>query len=243
MGQLKGQTCVVTGASGGLGRCIALTLARAGGKIVIASRNQQASQRVVDEIESFGGKGLSLSTDVTNEAQVQETFAKVLESFGGLDLLINNAGLALGGAPDELSFETWKQVLGVNLDGAFLCSREALKLMKPKRRGRIINIGSVSAKVPRINSAPYTTSKFALEGLTKALALDARPFGISVSILHPGNTDTPIWDSRRSVAEEEGVMNPDEVARLVLAMAALPPDINFLEGTVLPLSMPFLGRG
>ena len=243
MDKLSNKVCVVTGASGGLGRCIALALARAGGKVVIASRNVARSQQVLAEIDACGGEGVSLPSDVTNEAEVKGTFEQVADQFGRLDLLVNNAGLAVGGAPDELSFETWRQVLSVNLDGAFLCSREALRIMKPLRSGRIINIGSVSAKVPRVNSAPYTTSKFALEGLTKALALDARDFGVSVSILHPGNTDTPIWDPRREVAKEEGVMDPDQVARLVCTMAALPSDINFLEGTVLPVSMPFLGRG
>ena len=183
------------------------------------------------------------STDVSKEAEVLRLFKKVRETFSSLDLLVNNAGLALGGPSHELSYETWRQVLEVNIDGAFLCGREALAVMKGQGHGRVINIGSVSAKVPRPNSAPYTTSKFALEGLTKAMALDAREYGVSVSILHPGNTDTPIWDPRRDVGESEGLMCPDQLARLVVVMAALPPDMNFLEGLVLPVSMPFIGRG
>ena len=116
-------------------------------------------------------------------------------------------------------------------------------MMRPRRRGRIINIGSVSARVPRLHSAPYTTSKFALDGMTRAMALDAREYGVAVSVLHPGNTDTAIWDERREMAESEGLMDPDLLAQMVVGMACLPPEVNFLEGIVLPVSMPFLGRG
>ena len=243
MGQLDGKTSLVTGASGGLGRSIALALAKSGSNLVIASRCSDKLDKVQSEIESEGVHCMAVPTDVTREADVIRLYETLQTKFKSLDLLVNNAGLALGGPSDEVSFETWRSVLAVNLDGAFLCSREALAMMKPCQSGRIINIGSVSAKVPRVNSAPYTSSKFALEGMTRAMALDARAYGVSVSILHPGNTDTPIWDPRREVGEQEGLMCPNEVARIVVAMAALPADINFLEGTVLPVSMPFLGRG
>jgi NAD(P)-dependent dehydrogenase (short-subunit alcohol dehydrogenase family) len=166
-----------------------------------------------------------------------------LDVFGRVDILVNNAGVSKGGPTDELSLEVWQQVIGVNLTGAFLCSREAFKIMKSQRTGRIINIGSVSAKVPRINSAPYTTSKFGLEGLTRSLALDGREFGIAVSILHPGNTATPIWVEREQIARQEGVMSPDDLARVAVTIAALPPEVNLLESLVLPVSMPFVGRG
>lgn len=240
---LKGETAVVTGASGGLGERIALALAAAGARVVLASRNESELKRVAVEIEALGGAALVVPTDVGDEVSVQALFQRVRSESEGLDLLVNNAGLAEGGASDELSFETWRRVLSVNLDGAFLCSREALALMKPRRKGRVINIGSVSAKVPRPHSAPYTSSKFGLEGLTRAMALDAREYGVSVSILHPGNTDTPIWDPRREVGEREGLMNPDDVAKLVVTMASFPDDTNLLEALVLPGSMPFIGRG
>lgn len=243
MEQLKGQVGVVTGASGGLGRSIAMALASAGATVVAASRDEAKLATLQEEIEAGGGACLIVPTDVSDEAAVGKLFARVQETYQRVDLLVNNAGLALGGPADELSFELWRQVLAVNLDGAFLCSRAALAMMKPKGRGRIINIGSVSAKVPRIHSAPYTTSKFALEGMTRAMALDARAYGVSVGILHPGNTDTPIWDSRRDVGEGEGLMPADEVARMVVTMASLPSEMNFLEAVVLPVSMPFLGRG
>ncbi len=243
MGQLDGKTSLVTGASGGLGRCIALALAKSGSNIAIAARSVDKLEGVRREIEAEGVSCLAVPSDVTKEEDVTNLFGAVRDRFKALDLLVNNAGLALGGPSDAVSFEVWRSVMGVNVDGAFLCSREALAMMKPCQSGRIINIGSVSAKVPRVNAAPYTASKFALEGMTRAMALDARAYGVSVSILHPGNTDTPIWDPRRDVGEEEGLMCPDEVARIIVAMAGLPADINFLEGTVLPVSMPFLGRG
>jgi NAD(P)-dependent dehydrogenase (short-subunit alcohol dehydrogenase family) len=172
-----------------------------------------------------------------------DLFRQTIDAYGRIDILVNNAGVSKGAPTDELSLEVWQQVIDVNLTAAFLCSREALKLMKSRRSGRIINIGSVSAKVPRVNSAAYTTSKFGLEGLTRSLALDAREFGIAVSILHPGNTLTPIWNGREEIARKEGVMSPDDLARVAVTIATLPPDVNLLESIVLPVSMPFVGRG
>ena len=243
MSRLSGQVCLVTGSSGGLGRSIALALAREGGDLVLAARNEERLKEVSGEITRLGQKAVAIPTDIASEDAVGRLFDRVKSEFGHIDLLVNNAGLATGGASHELSFETWRQVLSVNLDGAFLCSRSALAMMRPRRRGRIINIGSVSARVPRLHSAPYTTSKFALDGMTRAMALDAREYGVAVSVLHPGNTDTAIWDERREMAESEGLMDPDLLAQMVVGMACLPPEVNFLEGIVLPVSMPFLGRG
>jgi NAD(P)-dependent dehydrogenase (short-subunit alcohol dehydrogenase family) len=180
---------------------------------------------------------------VTLEENVINLFRRTLEVFGRVDILVNCAGITNRSPTDELSLEAWKNVLDVNLNGAFLCSREALRIMKRQRSGRIINIGSISAKMPRPHTAPYTTSKFALEGLTRSLALDARDYGIAVSILHPGNTATPLWDGRDDQARQEGIMSPTDLARVMVMMAALPPDVNMLESIMLPVSMPFLGRG
>jgi NAD(P)-dependent dehydrogenase (short-subunit alcohol dehydrogenase family) len=118
-----------------------------------------------------------------------------------------------------------------------------MKTMKRQKSGRIINIGSVSARVSRIHQAAYTTSKFGLDGLTKATALEGREHGIAVSILHPGNTETAIWAGREQVARTEGIMDADELARIAVLMAALPPGMNMLEAVALPVTMPFLGRG
>jgi len=243
MGQLQDRIAVITGASTGIGQSIAAAFAAEGAKTVLASRSREKLEVAANGIRSAGGAVHVVPTDVTAEDEVIDLFRQTLDNFGRLDILVNNAGVSKGGPTDELSLEVWQRVLGVNLTGAFLCSREAFKIMKTQRSGRIINIGSVSAKVPRVNSAPYTTSKFGLEGLTRSLALDGREYGIAVSIIHPGNTATPIWQGREEIARREGVMSPDDLARAAVTIAALPPEVNMLETIVLPVSMPFVGRG
>ena len=243
MGQLLDRVAVITGASTGIGQGIALAYAAEGAKVVLASRSREKLETVAGEIRGSGGTALAVQTNVTLEGEVINLFRQTLEAFGRVDILVNSAGITSGTPTDELSLEAWQNVLDVNLNGAFLCSREALRIMKRQRSGRIINIGSISAKVPRPNTAPYTTSKFALEGLTRSLALDARDHGIAVSILHPGNTATPLWHGRDDQAREEGIMSPTDLARVMVMMAALPPDVNMLESIMLPVSMPFLGRG
>ena len=243
MGKLQDRIAVITGASTGIGKSIAVAYAAEGAKTVLASRNSEKLEAVAQEIKKDGGTARVVPVDVTAEDQVVGLFQQTLEAFGRVDILVNNAGVSKGAPTDELSLKVWQQVIDVNLTAAFICSREALKIMKSQRSGRIINIGSVSAKVPRVHSAAYTTSKFGLEGLTRSLALDARDFGIAVSILHPGNTMTPIWTGREEVARKEGVMSPDDLARVAVTIATLPPEINLLESLVLPVSMPFVGRG
>lgn len=243
MSRLENQIALITGASSGIGAAIAKALAKEGAHAILAARSHDKLQSVVAEIQANGGDATAVVCDVTDEHAVQAMFSEVASQFSRLDILVNNAGLAKGGPIDELGFQTWRDVMSVNLDGAFLCSREAFKLMKPQKRGRIINIGSVSAKMPRVDSAPYTTSKFALEGLTRSLALDGRPYGISVGVLQPGNTMTSIWEGREDKVNEEGVMNAHDLAQVALSMATLPDGVSVLESTVLPISMPFLGRG
>ena len=243
MGQLQDRIAVITGASTGIGQSIAAAFAAEGAKTVLASRSREKLEVAADEIRSAGGQAHVVPTDVTVEDEVVDLFRQTLAAFGRVDILVNNAGVSKGAPTDELSLDVWQQVIAVNLTAAFLCSREALKIMKSQRSGRIINIGSVSAKVPRSHSAAYTTSKFGLEGLTRSLALDARDFGIAASILHPGNTATPIWTGREEIARREGVMSPDDLARVAVTIATLPPEVNLLESIVLPVSMPFVGRG
>jgi NAD(P)-dependent dehydrogenase (short-subunit alcohol dehydrogenase family) len=243
MGQLQDRIAVITGASTGIGKSIAVAYAAEGAKTVLASRSTEKLEAVAQEIKKDGGTARVVPVDVTVEEAVVGLFQQTMEAFGRVDILVNNAGVSKGAPTDKLSLKVWQQVIDVNLTAAFLCSREALKIMKSQRSGRILNIGSVSAKVPRVHSAAYTTSKFGLEGLTRSLALDAREFGIAASILHPGNTMTPIWTGREEVARQEGVMSPDDLARVAVTIAALPPDVNLLESIVLPVSMPFVGRG
>lgn len=243
MGQLIDRIAVITGASTGIGKGIAAAYAAEGAKVVLAARSREKLEAVAGEIRSAGGTALVVPTNVTLEEDVIDLFRRTLKVFGRVDILVNCAGITNRSPTDELSLEAWKNVLDVNLNGAFLCSREALRIMKRQRSGRIINIGSISAKMPRPHTAPYTTSKFALEGLTRSLALDGRDYGIAVSILHPGNTATPLWDGREDQARQEGIMSPTDLARVMVIMASLPPDVNMLESIMLPVSMPFLGRG
>jgi len=243
MGQLTDRIAVITGASMGIGKSIAIAYAAEGAKVVLAARNSEKLKDVAEEIRRAGGTALVVPTNVTIEEETINLFQQALKAFGRVDILVNSAGITSRTPTEELSLEEWKHVLDVNLTGAFLCSREAFKMMKRQRSGRIINIGSISAKVPRPNNAPYTTSKFALEGLTRSLALDGRDYGIAVSILHPGNTLTQLWQGNEDKVQKEGIMSPDVLARVAVLMAALPHGVNMFEGILLPVSMPFLGRG
>jgi NAD(P)-dependent dehydrogenase (short-subunit alcohol dehydrogenase family) len=243
MPQLDHRVAIVTGASTGIGLAIAKAFAAEGAKVVLAARSQEKLQAAADAIQANGGEALAIPTDVSKENQVEVLFARTLEAYGRVDILVNNAGVAAPDAVENLKLEDWQRVIDVNVTGAFLCAREAFRLMKPKGGGRIINIGSISAKVPRHKSAAYTTSKFALEGLTRSLALDGRAYGIAVSVLQPGNTDTPIWQGAEEKARKEGLMAAEEVARVAVLIASLPADVNLYESVILPVTMPYLGRG
>ena len=242
MGQLDGKVAIVTGAGTGIGRGIARAFAKEGASIVLASRNKQHLDDAAAEMRSQGAKTLVVPTDVTNEAQVIALFQRVVKELGKVDILVNNSGAFDGGPLDELSLETWRKVMEVNLTGVFLCTREALKVMKKQHGGRIINIGSISAQMPRPNSAPYATSKHGLVGLTKSTALEGRDFGISAGCLHPGNTVTELRSST-ALHGQEPMMQPDDIAMAALTMAALPPYVNMLEAIVLPVEQKYLGRG
>ncbi len=184
-----------------------------------------------------------MPTDVTSERDVANLFERAVSCYGSVDILVNNAGTAVSKPTDELSLDEWQSVLDVNLTGVFLCSREALRIMKKQRNGRIINVGSISARVPRNNSAAYATSKSGLEGLTRSLALDARNFGIAVSVIHPGNTRTSFWERREEILDREGFMVPSDVAQIIVTLLSLPDGINLFESFLIPISQPFLGRG
>ncbi len=243
MNSLQDRVAVVTGASTGIGAAIAQAFAAAGARVVLAARSQDKLAALVAAITATGGKAVAVAADVTSEADVAHLFAATQSAFGPLDILVNNAGIAAPGKTEELAPDAWRRVIDVNLTGAFLCSREALAVMKPRRSGRILNIGSISSKMPRPHSAAYTASKFGLEGLTRSLALDGREFGIAVSVMQPGNVDTPLWTGREDAVRREGLMSPADLAQVAVMMMSLPPEANLLEAVILPVSQPFLGRG
>ena len=244
MGSLSNKVAIVTGASTGIGHSIAQAFAAEGAKVVLAARRREKLETLAEEIKRAGGTALVVQTDVTSEEDVIELFRATVKQYDRVDILVNNAGTAVGKPTDELTLAEWRKVIDCNVTGAFLCSREAFKLMKAQRSGRILNIGSISSQRPRPNSAPYSTSKFAIEGLTHSLAVDGRQYGIAVSAMHPGNVATEIWGAHTElVKEREGMMPAEDVARLAVLMMNLPPEMNLYQAVVLPVTQPFLGRG
>ena len=195
MGKLDGKVAIVTGGGSGIGKGIARALAAEGAKVVVAGRRIEALNDTVNEIAALGQIAAAIPTDVTDEAQVSALFAGVVEQFQRVDILVNNAGAVDGGPLDELSVETWDKVIATNLRGPFLCTRSAMRLMKPQGGGRIINIGSISAQRPRFNSGAYSTSKFGIWGLTLTTSLEGRAHGISACCLHPGNVRVETIDA------------------------------------------------
>ncbi len=242
MGGLTGKVALVTGANRGIGRAIARGLAQEGASLVLAARHADSLADAAKEMESLGVEALAVPTDVTDEAAVESLFARLVERFGQIDLLVNNAGAFNGGPLDQLSLADWEHVMAVNLRGPFLCTRAALRLMKPRRQGRIINIGSISAQRSRMNSAPYTTSKHGIWGLTQSTALEGREHGITCCCLHPGN----VMVERRATSrpeDAEPMMNPADIAEVAVLMACLPPNVEMLEAIVLPRDQLYVGRG
>src|SRR5579859_7833077 len=200
MAKLDGKVALVTGGNRGIGKAIAAGLAEEGASIILTARQADTLKKTADEVSRNGARVLAMPGDVTDENHVHELFRRAIENFGRLDILVNNAGAFDGGPLDELSVETWDKVLAVNLRAPFLCTREALRIMKKQGGGRIINIGSISAQRVRPHSGPYSASKHGLWGLTQVTALEGRDFGISCSCLHPGNV---LVERRQQAAKEE----------------------------------------
>jgi NAD(P)-dependent dehydrogenase (short-subunit alcohol dehydrogenase family) len=242
MGKLGGKVAIVTGGSTGIGRGIARGLAIEGAKIVISARGMDRLKKAAEEIETLGCTVVPIGADVTEEAQVSALFTRTMELFGRVDILVNNAG-AFDSAPlDEFPLEAWDRVISTNLKGPFLCTRAAFQIMKKQGGGRILNIGSISGQRPRFNSAAYTTSKFGIWGLTNVTALEGRQYDISASCLHPGNTRVE-RPERTLVGPAEPMMEVEDISRVAVLMACLPPQVNMLEAIVLPITQEYLGRG
>lgn len=240
MGELDGKVTVVTGGGSGIGKAIANAFADAGATVVIAARNQARLDEAATEI---GGKVEVAVCDVTDEAQVEDLFAGIDARHGRLDILVNNAGMSAPVKTHEMSAATWREVVEVNLTAPFLCSREAFKRMMPAKAGRIINIGSISAQMSRPHAAPYTATKFGLEGLTRSLALDGREYGIAVGILHPGNVATDIWIGREEIAKAEGLIPLADIGKAALSIATMSDAVNVLDTIIMPVTQPYVGRG
>lgn len=244
---------LVTGAGSGIGRAVALALLQDGFSLVLAGRRAEPLQALAEQARAAGGEALAVPTDVRDEHSVAELFATIEQVHGRLDVIFNNAGVNAPAVPiDELALENWRNVIATNVDGVFLCARAAFGLMRRQQPqgGRIINNGSISAHTPRPFTAPYTASKHAVLGLTKALALDGRAYSIVCSQVDIGNALTELSERMtRGVRQANGqiaaepMLDVRHVADAVRYIAALPLEANVLNMTVMASNMPFVGRG
>lgn len=250
----NGKVAIVTGAGSGVGKFSALALYKAGYSIALAGRRTEPLQETITEAGDDGSRMLAVSTDVGDPESVATLFSKTLEAFGGrLDLLFNNAGSGAPAIPmEDLTFDQWNNVVRANLHGTFLCTQQAMRIMKNQdpMGGRIINNGSISAHTPRPNSSPYTATKHGVEGLTKCTALDGRKYNICCSQIDIGNAGTPMTAKMGTgVMQPYGEMmieptfNVQHVADAVAYIAGLPLDTNVLTMTIMANQMPYVGRG
>jgi len=248
----QNKIAIVTGAGSGIGKSVALTLLKNGYSVVLAGRRKDALDQAVKD-SGAGARALAVPTDVSDPQSVKALFAKTKQTFGRLDLLFNNAGVSAPGVPlEDLTVEQWRNVVDINLSGMFFCMQEAFRIMKDQnpRGGRIINNGSISAHAPRPNSAPYTSTKHAVTGLTKCASLDGRKYDIACSQIDIGNALTEMAAKMtKGVPQANGeikvepTMDVQRVADAVLHMASLPLDTNMQFVTIMATKMPFVGRG
>ena len=246
-----GKVVLVTGAGTGIGRAIALAFLRDGHRVVLVGRRVEPLQSVAKE--SGSERALAVPTDVGNPDSVAALFAQIKDKFGRLDVLVNNAGVSgMGMSFEDIGFEQWQNIVNINLTGSFLCAQGAFKIMKDQlpQGGRIINNGSISAHAPRPNSAPYTSTKHAITGLTKSLSLDGRKYNIACGQIDIGNALTELSARMtKGVPQANGevaiepMMEATEVADAVVHMAALPLTTNVQFMTIMATKMPFVGRG
>lgn len=248
-----GKVALVTGAGDGIGKAAALALLVSGYRVVLVGRRTAPIEATAAEAGADSRRALPVSADISDVSAVDRLFSKTVETFGRLDVLFNNAGTNVPGIPfEEFTIEQWRQVMEVNVTGSFLCARAAFRQMKTQgpQGGRIINNGSVSAHVPRPDSAPYTASKHAVTGLTRSIALDGRPFNIACSQIDIGNAQTKLAGRMAKGVKQadgrimpEAMMDASYVADAVCFIANLPLSVNVPFMTIMATGMPFMGRG
>ena len=247
------RAAIVTGAGSGIGAAVAARLLADGWQVALAGRREQALRETATAAGDTPGEALAVATDVTDPAAVQALFARVRDTWGRVDLLFNNAGVFGTPAPiDAFAIEQWRAVVDTNLSGCFYCAQEAFRAMKEQRPqgGRIINNGSISAAVPRPHAVAYTATKHAVTGLTRAIALEGRPFSIACGQIDIGNAATALaahigqgtLQADGSIAQEP-MMDLGHAADAVIHMAGLPLEANVLFMTIMATTMPFVGRG
>jgi NAD(P)-dependent dehydrogenase (short-subunit alcohol dehydrogenase family) len=250
---LEHKVAMVTGAGTGIGRACALALLKNNYFVTLVGRRKDVLDEVVAQSGLPQDRYLTFSADIGDPHQVDLLFSTVKERFGRLDILFNNAGRGTPSMPfDEIPFDLWEKTVSVNLTGSFLCAQKAFKMMREQdpQGGRIINNGSISAHAPRPFTAPYTSTKHAITGLTKSIALDGRPFNIACSQIDIGNAATEmtipmakgILQANGQIAAED-LMPVEEVANAVVHMSNLPLSTNILFMTIMATKMPLVGRG
>jgi NAD(P)-dependent dehydrogenase (short-subunit alcohol dehydrogenase family) len=247
------KSVIVTGAGSGIGRAVALGFLEQGHTVALAGRRAGELERTARDAGERSSRALVVPTDVTRPESVAALFSRTLDRFGRVDVLVNNAGVSAPAVPlEQLTFEQWTSVVDVNLTGVFLCIREAFVVMKTQnpRGGRIINNGSISAHVPRPNSAPYTATKHAITGLTRSASLDGRAFDIACGQIDIGNAATNMTAGMAAGVQQangtfsvEPVVDVAHIVRAFLYMASLPLDVNVQFMTVMATKMPYIGRG
>jgi NAD(P)-dependent dehydrogenase (short-subunit alcohol dehydrogenase family) len=247
------KVAIVTGAGSGVGKASATTLMKNGWNVVFAGRRLEVLDEAVKAAAGGKGKALAIRCDVSKAEEVDALFGRTVEELGRVDLLFNNAGRGYPATLiDEIPLDVWNDVVAANLTGSFLCARAAFRQMRHQTPmgGRIINNGSISAYAPRPGSVPYTTTKHAISGLTRTLALDGRPFDIACGQIDIGNALTEMGAAMtKGVPQANGqiavepVIDAQIVADAVLHMASLPLDANILFMNVMATKMPFVGRG
>ncbi len=249
----SGRTAVITGAGSGIGRHTANALFEEGYSVALAGRRRDTLEETAQSAGVDSSRALIVPTDVGDPNAVRALFAEVRRAFERLDLLFNNAGISAFAVPlEDLTYEQWKAVVDTNLTGAFLCTQEAFKIMKSQEPmgGRIVNNGSISADMPRPNSAPYTATKHAMTGLTRSTSLDGRKYNIACGQINIGNALTDmVARAAEGMPQADGsvkvepTMDVGHVARAVVQMASLPLDANVQFMTIMATKMPYIGRG
>ena len=247
------KVAIITGGGTGIGRAAALHLQADGWDVVVAGRRKEELDKTVAMAKAGGGRMLAVAADVTRQDQVKNLFAETRKAFGRLDFLFNNAGMGLPAGPmEDIKLEDWQKVVDLNLTACFMCAQEAIRIFKAQspQGGRIVNNGSISAHVPRPMSVAYTSTKHAITGLTKCIALDGRPFNIACGQIDIGNALTDLAARMaQGVPQADGSVKPEplmdvkHVGDAVLHMANLPLDVNVQFMTIMATKMPFVGRG
>ena len=243
---------LVTGAGSGIGRDACISLLKNGYHVALAGRNKKSLDETIELAKEWSERALIIVGDVTRPDSVIAIFEKIKSSFGRLDLLFNNAGTNTSGLLEDITYDAWRSVIDTNLTGPFLCTQQAFIMMKNQvpQGGRIINNGSISASVPRPNSAPYAASKHAITGLTKSTSLDGRKYNIACGQIDIGNVDTTMAATMKTGMPQangsiaiEPTFDVQYVSDALIYMASLPLNANVQFMTVMATQMPYIGRG